>query len=159
MTISGLVQNLKKSTRTGTEFKTLSPLRVCHNVILIPPLAGEESRFYNLSKSSDSSLPGCPDGPVGGASARSERQRCLSEGYDTVSLGRGLVENPALRQALLESAQTGKRLLERPSFDTEPSFDPEVSGPKGRTKCGVEDRVQSTSSGQERFPLRPLVFC
>ena len=45
------------------------------------------------------------------------------------------VEDPALRLALLES--------ERPSFDTESSFDPEVSGPKGRTKCGVEDRVVS----------------
>jgi hypothetical protein len=26
------------------------------------------------------------------------------------------------------------------SFDTEPSFDPEVSGPKGRTKCRIEDQ-------------------
>jgi hypothetical protein len=48
-------------------------------------------------------------------------------------LGEGQVTDPALRQALLES--------ERPSFDAESSFDPEVSGPKGRTKCGVEDRV------------------
>jgi hypothetical protein len=55
-----------------------------------------------------------------------------------------------LQLCSLRSAQTGKRLLE-PSFDTESSFDLEVSlraertqceaGPKGRTKCRVEDRV------------------
>ena len=28
----------------------------------------------------------------------------------------------------------------RMSFDTEPSFDPEVSGPKGRTKCKIAER-------------------
>ena len=42
-------------------------------------------------------------------------------------------------EALLES--------ERPSFDTESSFDPEVSGPKGRTKCGVEDRPEGSEVG------------
>ena len=32
----------------------------------------------------------------------------------------------------------------RPSFDIESSLDPEVSGPKGRTKCGTE--------GQDEVP-------
>ena len=63
--------------------------------------------------------------------------------------------SPALRQAPFGS---------EPSLDTEPSFDPEVSGPKGGTKCRVEDRavseveLPSAGSGpdlQAEFPLTP----
>jgi len=34
----------------------------------------------------------------------------------------------------------------RSSFDTESSFDPEVSGPKGRTKCRTEGQDESVTN-------------